>query len=50
MKIKYRPNPENAEVMSWVPATGQTYWKPWWRAHLHGIRLIFQGHELEYDE
>lgn len=49
MKIKVHPGSNLEEVM-FLPESGRPYWKPWWRAHLHVIRLIFEGHQLEYEE
>jgi hypothetical protein len=49
MRIKVSPGSSLEEIM-FIPEFGPVYWKPWWRGHLHILRLIFQGHELEYDE
>lgn len=49
MRFRVHPGASRQEVM-FIPESGIPYWKSWWRAHFHIIRLIFQGHELEYDD
>ncbi len=51
-RIDVRPNPESGEVM-FIRHAGpirQAYWKPWWRAHLHVLRLIFSGNDVRYED
>lgn len=49
MKIRVTAGSSGDEAL-FIPEHGAMYWKPWWRAHLHAIRLMLQGHELEYVE
>ena len=47
--IEVTPKPERSEVMFTIvfrSGNRRTYWKGWWRAHLHALRLIFSGHRL----
>jgi len=51
--IEACPRPDSAEIMFTVfqsDGTRRTYWKPWWRGHLHVLRLIFTGNDVRYVE
>jgi hypothetical protein len=33
-----------------IPENGQVYWKGWFRSIFHILRLLHQGHIVEYEE
>lgn len=49
-KAKVQPLPDQGLIHFSVDrvSTGENYTKSWWRGHLHALKLIFQGYEVEY--
>lgn len=49
-KAKVQPLPDQGLIRFSVDRihTGENYTKSWWRGHLHALKLIFQGYEVEY--
>lgn len=50
-KARIQPLPDDAQIKFMIDRggnEGETYTKPWWRGHLHALRLIFKGYEVEY--
>ena len=53
MIIEVCPRPDSEEIMFTVfqnDGMRRTYWKSWWRGHLHVLRLIFSGNDVRYVE